>query len=188
MEKVLDKILAGLAVLSGLLLLFITFAIFFTIFTRFLNIPGPVWAVQFTEYALLWMTLLGTAWVLKQQRHVSVDLITSRLSAQTKVYFNLAHSIMGGVVSGILCWYGAVVTWGQYQRGVTDIQVVDMPKYLILIIIPIGFLFLAGQFLRNFLTDLKKVKDFSDPASAGPNTSSRKAPDVHEDKSEGGES
>ena len=187
MEKVLDKILAVLAVLSGLLLLFITFAIFYTIFARFLNIPGPVWAVQFTEYALLWMTLLGTAWVLKQQRHVSVDLLTSRLSAQTKVYFNLAHGVMGIVVSGILCWYSTVVTWGQFQRGVMDIQVLDMPKYLILIIIPIGFLFLVAQFLRNFLTDLKRVKDFSGSISSGPNASSRKEPEAHQNISEGGE-
>jgi TRAP-type C4-dicarboxylate transport system permease small subunit len=133
------------------------------------------------------MTLLGTAWVLKQQRHVSVDLLTSRLSAQTKVYFNLAHSVMGIVVSGILCWYGTIVTWGQYQRGVMDIQVVDMPKHLILIIIPIGFLFLVGQFLRNFFTDLKRVKDFQDPISAGADSSVRKGPEAHGTNSEGGE-
>jgi len=53
MDRFFDKILAILAVLSGLLLLFITFAIFYTIFARFLDIPGPVWAIQFTEYALL---------------------------------------------------------------------------------------------------------------------------------------
>lgn len=188
MDKILDKILAILAVLSGLLLLFITFAIFYTIFARFLNIPGPVWAVQFTEYALLWMTLLGTAWVLKQQRHVSVDLLTSRLSARTKVYFNLGHSVMGVVVSGILCWYGTVVTWGQYQRGVMDIQVVDMPKYLILVIIPIGFLFLVGQFLRKFLADLKRVKDFPGPISTAADSSGRNAPEVHGKNFEGGES
>ena len=186
MGKVLDKILEILAVLSGLLLLFITFAIFYTIFARFLDIPGPVWAIQFTEYALLWMTLLGTAWVLKQRKHVSVDLLTSRLSAQTKLYFNLGHSVMGIVVSGILFWYGTVVTWGQYQRGVMDIQVVDMPKYLILIIIPIGFLFLAGQFFRNFLTDLKRVKDFPGPISTGVGSSGRKGPEAHGKNSEGG--
>jgi TRAP-type C4-dicarboxylate transport system permease small subunit len=187
MDRILDKILAILAVLSGLLLLFITFAIFYTIVARFLDIPGPIWAVQFTEYALLWMTLLGTAWVLKQRRHVSVDLLTSRLSAQTKLYFNLAHSVMGVVVSGVLCWYGTVVTWGQYQRGVMDIQVVDMPKYLILIIIPIGFLFLIGQFFRKFLTDLKRVKDLPGPISTGVDSPGRNGPEVHEKNSEGGE-
>jgi len=187
MDRFFDKILAILAVLSGLLLLFITFAIFYTIFARFLDIPGPVWAIQFTEYALLWMTLLGTAWVLKQHKHVSVDLLTSRLSAQTKLYFNLAHSVMGIVVSGILCWYGTVVTWGQYQRGVMDIQVVDLPKYLILIIIPIGFLFLVGQFLRNFFTGLKRIKDFPGSISTGVDSPGHKEPEVQGKNLEGGE-
>jgi TRAP-type C4-dicarboxylate transport system permease small subunit len=186
MGKVLDKILEILAVLSGLLLLFITFAIFYTIFARFLDIPGPIWAVQFTEYALLWMTLLGTAWVLKQRKHVSVDLLTSHLSAQTRLYFNLGHSVMGVLVSGVLCWYGTVVTWGQYQRGVMDIQVVDMPKHLILIIIPISFLFLAGQFFRNFLADLKRVKGFPGPISTGVGSSGHKGPEVRGKNSEGG--
>jgi C4-dicarboxylate transporter, DctQ subunit len=165
MVKILDYLLAILAVLAGLLLLFITFSIAYTIFARFLDIPGPIWAVQFTEYALLWMTLLGTAWVLKRHKHVSVDLLTSRLSSKGKVYFDLAHSLMGVAVCGFLCWYGSIVTWGQYQRGVVDIQVVDTPKYLILLIIPVGFLFLVGQFLRQFFTDLKRLKDFQDPIS-----------------------
>jgi C4-dicarboxylate transporter DctQ subunit len=179
MVKILDNILAILALLAGLLLLFITFSIAYTIFSRYFNIPGPIWAVQFTEYSLLWMTLLGTAWVLKRHKHVSVDLLTSRLSAKTKVYYDLAHSVMGIAVSGILCWYGTVVTWGQYQRGVVDIQVVDIPKYLVLMIIPIGFLVLVGQFLRKFFTDLKRVKDFQDPISTGHSSSDPKEPETH---------
>ena len=179
MARILDYILTILAVLAGLLLLFITFSIAYTIFARFLNIPGPVWAVQFTEYSLLWMTLLGTAWALKRHKHVSVDLITSRLSAKTKIYYDLAHGVMGIAVSGVLCWYGTIITWGQYQRGVVDIQVVDMPKYLILLIIPVGFLFLVGQFLRQFLTDLKRLKDFQDSVSTARNSADPEAPEAH---------
>ncbi len=148
-----------LAVLAGLLLVYITFSITYTIFARFLGFSGLIWGVQFTEYSLLWITLLGAAWVLKRDRHVSVDLLTNRLSSQTRKYFDLAHSLMGVGVCGVLCWHGIVVTWGQYQRGVTDIQVVDMPKYLILVIIPIGFLFLAMQFLRKFFECLKEIRD-----------------------------
>lgn len=179
MVKILDNIMTILAILAGLLLLFITFSIAYTIFARFFNIPGPIWAVQFTEYSLLWMTLLGTAWVLKRQKHVSVDLLTSRLSAKSKVYFNLAHSLMGVAVCGILCWYGTGVAWGQYQRGVVDIQVVDVPKYLILMIIPIGFLILICQFLRSFFKDLKSLKNFESPDSTASSFSNPKTTETH---------
>ena len=166
MDRALNVILSIMGVLAGLLLLFITISIGYTIFVRFFGFSGPVWVVQFTEYSLLWMTLLGAAWALKNNKHVSVDLLTSRLTSQINNYLSLAHSVMGMLVCGVLCWYGAKVTWGQYLRGVTDIQVVDMPKYLILIIIPLGFLILTLQFLRNFFTNLNKSRTHRDSSSA----------------------
>lgn len=187
MNRFMDVVLITLAVLSGALLLFITFSISYTILARFLGISGPVWAVQFTEYALLWMTLLGAAWVLKKHKHVSVDLLTSRLSPRVRAYFDLAHSVMGVAVCGLLCWYGTIVTWGQWQRGVMDIQVVDMPKYLILIIIPCGFFFLIAQFLRQFLIDLQQIKSVGDPFSAAHDSSGDPVSETREEISAGGE-
>jgi TRAP-type C4-dicarboxylate transport system permease small subunit len=87
------------------------------------------------------------------------------LGPRAKRYFDLIHGVMGVAVCGTLCWYGAVVTWGQYQRGVVDIQVVDMPKYLILVIIPLAFFFLAAQFARRFFIALKGIR-----GSQGPST------------------
>ncbi len=176
MDKALRAILSIMVVFAGLLLLFITISIGYTIFARFFGFSGPVWVVQFTEYSLLWMTLLGAAWVLERNKHVSVDLLTSRLTSQNNNYLRLAHSVMGITVCGVLCWYGAKVTWGQYVRGVTDIQVVDMPKYLILIIIPLGFLILTLQFLRNFFTNLNKARTLRDSSPAGDVTSGHGEP------------
>lgn len=162
MEKVIDKIITMLAVIAGLLLLWVTLSITYTIFARFLGYSGLVWGVQFTEYSLLWITFLAAAWVLKRDKHVSVDLITSLLAPRTKAYFELFHSVMGIVVCAVIFWYSAVVTWGQYRRGIIDIQVLDVPKYLVLAIIPIGFLLLAFQFSRKFIVSLKKIRSGSD--------------------------
>lgn len=172
MDKFMDTVLTVLAALSGLLLIWVTFSITYTIFARFLGYSGFVWGVQFTEYSLLWMTLLGAAWALKRKKHVSVDLVTGLLSRRTNQYLGLAHGIMGMVVAALFCWYGTVVTWGQYQRGVVDIQVVDVSKYLILLIIPIGFFFLFIQFLRNFIQNLKEIRAGGGPSSPEPEVGS----------------
>lgn len=158
MVKTIDKILTALGVIPALLLLFMVLSTSFTIFARFLGFSGLIWGVQFTEYSLLWMTLLGATWVLKRDKHVTVDLITGLLKERSKAYFDLVHSIMGFAVSAVLCWYGAIVSWGQYQRGVVDIQVVDVPKYLVLMVIPAGFFFLSLEFIRKFLITLKVIR------------------------------
>jgi TRAP-type C4-dicarboxylate transport system permease small subunit len=147
-----------MAVLAGLLLLFVTFSISYSIFTRSLGFQSPVWTIQFNEYSLLWMTFLGSAWVLSRRKHVAVDIITSRLEPSGSKIANIVHSLLGIGVCGTLCWYSALITLNLFQRGVTDVQAVDIPKYLVLIIIPAGFLVLTAQFLRNLATSLARNK------------------------------
>lgn len=151
LNRIFDKMITGLAVLAGLLLLFITFSISYSIFARLIGIQGPIWTVQFNEYALLWFTFLGTAWVLHRRKHVSMDIITGRLKPPARGILDRVHSVMGIGVCGVLLWYGSAMTWSFFQRGVTDVQAIDIPKYLILIVIPLGALTLGIQFVRNLI-------------------------------------
>jgi TRAP-type C4-dicarboxylate transport system permease small subunit len=146
-----------MAFIAGFLLLFVTFSISYSIFSRTVGLTSPVWIVQFNEYALLWITFLGTAWVLARDKHVSIDLLTGRFSQEKKSYLKLFHGILGTIVCLVLLWYGFWTTLGQFQRGIIDVQAVDVPKFLILMIIPIGFLFLVIQFMRQFFNTLKRV-------------------------------
>jgi C4-dicarboxylate transporter DctQ subunit len=143
LSRIFERVLTVMAALAGLLLLFITFSISYSIFTRFVGIGSPLWTIQFNEYSLLWMTFLGTAWVLSRQKHVSMDIITARLKPPARRILEKVHSLMGIGLCGALFWYSFRMTLNFFQRGVTDVQAVDMPKYLILIVIPFGFLALG---------------------------------------------
>jgi TRAP-type C4-dicarboxylate transport system permease small subunit len=158
LSKALDRALSVVAVLAGLLLLFVTFSIGFSIFTRAAGLQGPAWVVQFNEYSLLWITFLAAGWVLKRGKHVSIDLLTGRLARRGKAVMEMVHGFLGMGVSVILLCYGAMVVWSHYQRGVTDVQVVDMPKYLILSVIPFGFLWLALQFLYQTINAYQLIR------------------------------
>lgn len=158
LSRLFSKFIAWLAALAGLLLLFICFSICYSIFTRSLDLPSPVWILQFNEYALLWITFLGTAWALSRGKHVSVDLLTGRMGERTKKYFNLAHGVIGFAVCIVLIWYGSMTTWGHFQNGIIDVKAVDVPKYLILMVIPIGFLILCLQFFKQFFSTLKELR------------------------------
>jgi len=146
-----------MAFIAGFLLLFVTFSISYSILSRMAGLYSPVWIVQFNEYALLWITFLGTAWALARNKHVSIDLLTSRLSQRKKLYAELFHGLLGTFICLVFSWYGCGVILGQFKRGIIDVQAVDVPKYLILMIIPIGFILLIIQFLRQFFTTLKKI-------------------------------
>ena len=167
---VLDKLLAFLAALAGLLLLFITFSISYAILARFVGFASPVWVVQFNEYALLWLTFLGTAWLLARDKHVSIDLVTRLLPVYGRVILSLLHNAAGAVLCAVFTWYGALVTWDQFQRGVTDVQAIDFPKYLVLMVIPFGFFLLTAQFLRRFISILGTVRNGNDHSRTAMNS------------------
>lgn len=167
MAKLLDKICSILAVLAALLLLFITFSIGYSIFTRQLKLPTPVWVVQFNEYSLLWVTFLGTAWVLSQEKHVSIQLVTERLSSKMQRMVSLVHNLVGLGLCSALCWFGWFTTWDHYARKVVDVGSVDFPKAVVLAIIPLGFLLLALQFLNKLISDFHRLRQGNDLNRSG---------------------
>jgi TRAP-type C4-dicarboxylate transport system permease small subunit len=166
--KILDWICDILATAGALLLLFITFSIGYSIFTRQLNLHTPVWVVQFNEYALLWITFLGTAWLLSKDKHVSLPLVTQQLGERGKKVFALIHSIMGMGLCGVLCWFGAYTTYDHLIRKVIDVQPVDVPKGFILLVIPLGFFLLTMQFFRKFIVLLTGKKTDGTGEPVGP--------------------
>ena len=169
MNKVLDRIFDFLAVVVSLILVFTTLSIGYAIFVRALNLPGPVWIVQFNEYAMLFATFLGSAWLLSKRKHVSIELIVSRFSRRGQKVFDLIHSLMGMGLCTILCWYGALTTVENFQRHVINVQAVDVPMAYIIFVIPLGFFFLFLQFTRNFFIGIHELRNLGSegPASSG---------------------
>ena len=168
MTRMLNRVCSAMSVLGGLLLLFITFSIAYSIVTRKLDLPTPVWVVQFNEYALLWIPFLATAWILSRVQHVSVQFLVLYLGRKGRKRLDIIHSFMGMILCGIFCWYGINTTWDHYLRGVTDVASVDVPKAYVLVIIPVGFFFLTLQFLSKFLAGLLGRENDSGDGEQGP--------------------
>jgi C4-dicarboxylate transporter, DctQ subunit len=166
MNKVLDRIHDFLAVLIGLILVFMTLSIGYAIFVRAVNLPGPVWIVQYNEYAMLFATFLGASWLLSKGRHVSVELVVSRFSPKNRRILSLIHSLMGIGLCATLCWYGALTTIENFQRNVIHVQAVDVPMAYVLFVIPLGFFLLLLQFMRHFVGGIREMVSLGDSAGS----------------------
>ena len=158
MVALLDKISSAFAVLAGALFFFVTFSITYSVFTRAIHAPSPIWIIQFNEYSMLWITFLGTAWLLSENKHISIEILMSRLSRKAKKIFHIGHDILGFLLCSAFCYYCSISTWEQYSRHIIDVQAVDVPKAFVVMIIPIGFLLLSLQFVRRLFEDLEILK------------------------------
>ena len=159
MIKLLDRLCSALAVVAGGLVLFMTFSICYFIFTRTVGVSSPIWVVQFNEYTMLWIAFLGTAWLLAKDKHISIQIVTSRLSDRGKRIFRTIHDGAGLLVCLGFFYYCSLSTWDHFMRKIIDVQAVDVPKAYIVSVIPFGFLLLSLQFIRRLVEDLRLPKN-----------------------------
>jgi C4-dicarboxylate transporter, DctQ subunit len=186
MNKVLDRIFDFMAVLNGFILVFMTLSIGYAIFVRALNLPGPLWIVQFNEYAMLFATFLGSAWLLSKRKHVSIELVVSRFSRRGQKIFDLIHSLMGMGLCATLCWYGAMTTLENFERNVIHVQAVDVPMAYIIFVIPLGFFFLFLQFTRNLVVGVNELRNLGPEGPRNPGATGSADPGTGEKESKGG--
>ena len=145
----LDRAIDSLVVVACALLVFALIAVSMEIvFRYFLNRPS-IWVVEVTEYILLYITFLGAAWLLKEEGHVKVDILSNRLDATNLALLNVITSVIGIMACLTITWYGIVATLHSFQRGALTVGLIEAPKFAVLLVIPIGGFMLSLQFLRR---------------------------------------
>ncbi len=146
--KFFDKVLDVMAGLAAVILVFITAAVCYTIFMRFLFNQTTIWIIPMTEYALLWIVFLGTTWLLREAGHITTDIIYVHLNEKTKNVLDGVMSVIGGLTCALLVYLGIVHLCDCLIHGVTDVRAITIPKSAVFIIIPIGSVLLTIQFFR----------------------------------------
>ena len=144
-ERVLSCLAAVAAVLIGVACIIVCVEIV----ARYLLNRPQVWVFETTEYILLWATFLATAWVLRKEGHVKIDVLVNQLNPKVQALVNIITSIIGAIVCFVIFWYSVQVIWTYFQQGIIIPKTLQLPKSPILAIITVGSFLLFIQFLRR---------------------------------------
>lgn len=157
---IFDKIVIALMVLAAALIILDTLAVTFDVILRYSLGITYTGLFEITEYSLLWITFLSTAWILKIDGHIRVDLLLYRLNPRQRAITNIVTSIICIILLGMLTWYSAKLTLNHYQLGTYISSILQPPKWPIEIIIPVGYFLLFIVLLRKtygYLTSWKAL-------------------------------
>ncbi|MFC2014272.1 TRAP transporter small permease subunit [Chloroflexota bacterium] len=148
-QDIFDRGLGLLAYVASSLLLVSWFIVCLEVFMRYsLNRP-LTWVVEATEYILLYVTLLGAAWLLKEDGHIKLDLVLNRMNPRTQAVLNFTTSLLGAVTCLVIAWYGTQSTIMHYQESLRTFTALELLKWPFLIVIPFGIFLLFIQFARR---------------------------------------
>ena len=148
-SAIFDRTSNLLAFFGASLIIFIMLAVSLEITVRqFLGISVRG-LLEVTEYALLYITFSGAAWLLKREGHVKMDLVLNRLRPRAQSILNMITSAVSAIALLIIVRYSARATWEYFLNDYYVPGLLEPPQWAILIIIPIGSLLVSIQFLRR---------------------------------------
>ena len=145
----------------------ITLVIFFSVCTElfmrnFFDRP-QIWSVEVTEYAMLYITFLGAAWLLREEGHVSLDILDVVLKPRARALLNAITSFLGIILFAVLTYFSTWTTWLHYRQGLRTFSAMELLKWPFLLVIAFGSLLLFIQFIRR---THKYWMEFKSPGAA----------------------
>jgi TRAP-type C4-dicarboxylate transport system permease small subunit len=131
-------------------------AVSLDVFLRFFFNAPLLGITEITEYMMLYTCMLGAAWLLRSDGHVSIDIVTNLLPGKARKGLVVVAALACAVTCAYITYWGAVTTWDHFERGIRDFKILEIPKWTFLVSIPIGFMLLTVEFLRKVRGAVKR--------------------------------
>ena len=124
------------------------FAIVFQATARTFGYSGSSHVFTFSEYGLLYIVMAASPWLVRLKGHVYIEMLTAALPAASTRLFSRLVTVLCVVICFVLVWYTGEATLKAYTRADYDMRSLDMPKWLLLVSMPLCFLLMGLQFCR----------------------------------------
>lgn len=148
----IDGFLGFLFALAGALIVLTVILVCGDVLIQWITGRSLIWVQETVEFSLVWLTFLGASFVLKEGGHIKMDLIVGRLSRRARRHLECVMSFAGGLICLIMLYYSAKVTMHHAKTGYKLMTYMAPPSAAIDFIVPLGFLLLSIQFLRQGLS------------------------------------
>jgi len=148
----IDRIIDLCGLVTAAIIIFIMAAVVWEVIMRYFFGHPTRWVLDVVEWCMVWMTFFAAPYVLREGRHVSMDIVSGRLSTGKQLFLKIITSSITAVICLTLAVYGSIVVQDHFARGVMEAKMLRVPKAPLLIIIPFGFFMLFIQSLRQAFT------------------------------------
>lgn len=132
-ERSLDKILIAL-------FLIMVASIVWQVFARYVLGAPTIWSEELARFLLVWVTMLGSAYVLEHGGHISVTVLVDLLPLPLQRLIEFIRDSIVVCMSGALAYYGYGFAVSGARRVSTGLNVQMSWAYAA---IPIGSLLIA---------------------------------------------
>jgi C4-dicarboxylate transporter DctQ subunit len=137
-----------MAFIAALSLVWLMVSVVLSVAMRNFGVQPFAWLFTSAEYGLLYMTMLGAPWLVRERGHVHIELVTAALPPPVRRAVSRAWRLACVAVSLILAWYGLELFLTNIERNDFDVRAYFYPRWMLTITFPIAFSLMAIEFAR----------------------------------------
>lgn len=151
--KAYRAILYAMAGIAGAMLVWLMISVIVSVVMRNAGLQPFAWLFTSSEYALLYMTMLGAPWLVREKGHVHIELVTAALPAHARRLISRLVAVACVLVSLILAWKGAEMFLTNIARNDLDVRAYYFPRWILTLAFPVSFGLMAVEFARFVFGD-----------------------------------
>jgi TRAP-type C4-dicarboxylate transport system permease small subunit len=147
-SRVYDALLYTMALVSAATLIWLMVSVVLSVVMRNIGVQPWAWLFTSAEYGILYMTMLGAPWLVRERGHVHIELVTAALPSAVRRIVSRTVAAACVAVSLVLAWYGLQLFLTNIERNDFDVRAYFYPRWMLTITFPIAFSFMAVEFAR----------------------------------------
>jgi len=151
LERAYGVVLEALALVACALLFAMMLVICGDVLTRNVRIPGLptgiAWSNEVSEQLIYLLTLLAAPWLLREGRHIRVDIVLRALPPRVAYACEWIADALGIACCAWIVWYGWLAASRSASSGSLSIKTLVIPEWWFLAPLPACFALLAIEFV-----------------------------------------
>ncbi len=116
-------------------------------------------AYEVSKFAIVIATFMGIAYAARKGRHISMSAFYDFAPFKVRKIMMITINFITAIIMFLMAYYSYSFVMFEYNTGAITTSL-ELPRYLMAVFIPIGFLTAGIQFLRNtYVNFTAKAKD-----------------------------
>jgi len=119
----------------------------YEVIIRYIFKVPTIWEIEFSVYLIIMATYLGAAYGLKDDAHISINIIVRLLPDAYRRKLTIVTSLLSLAFCMILAWKGWEMWWGATSKGWRSESLWGPPLTIPYIFLPLGMTLLSLQYV-----------------------------------------
>ncbi|WP_028324212.1 TRAP transporter small permease subunit [Desulfatirhabdium butyrativorans] len=165
--QAIDKLNRWIGRACAWLILPLTLIILYEVVSRYIFNAPTRWSNEISQYVLVAIVMLGGAYCLADNEHVSVDIFYRNFTQKTRDIVDMLTCLVVLCFVCAMVWKGADASYDALVQMKRSQTILELPLFPSMVMVPIGATLLGLQSLVRAIQAFERLRSKSRPAGKG---------------------